>query len=330
MSDSIAKAKRAFKRASAAWGEIMSEETTTNASAFAYNTIFSIPSLLILILTIAAVVDRATSINVTNSIQRLIREHAPDSTEQLLSSMVDQTITRVGSGGASLGILVTAVIALWSGANAVASLIRGFNQAYGVEETRSAVQLIRIKLGLTLLMALTINLAFVAVVFGNRIGNALMRAFDLGSAFSRWWNLWTWPFAIVIVAVLLAVLYSLGPNVDLPFRWISPGSAATTIMWLAAAGLFGVYLAFSNPGSGYGALGSVIVLLFFLYLTGLVFILGAKLNAELRKRYEPSAIDELERSGSDGLIGRVKRRFRRWVWDDAMFAAKEHPAPKKA
>ena len=79
----------------------------------------------------------------------------------------------------------------------------------------------------------------------------------------------------------LAVLYWAGPNVDLPFRWVSAGTIVATVLWLALVAGFGLYMSISNPGSAYGAVGAVIVLLEFLNLTGIVFFLGAEINAIL-------------------------------------------------
>jgi membrane protein len=79
----------------------------------------------------------------------------------------------------------------------------------------------------------------------------------------------------------LAVLYWAGPNVDLPFRWVSAGTIVATVLWLALVAGFGLYMSISNPGSAYGAVGALIVLLVFLNLTGIVFFLGAEINAIL-------------------------------------------------
>jgi membrane protein len=293
----------------------MGDDLMTSASSFAYHMIFAIPPLMILTVTIAALVNRLTSLDVTTMLQRQIEDHAPPATRQLLRAVVDQALVRVSSGGASLGVAATALLALWSGASALGSLIRAFNRAYGVEETRSFVQRTRLKLILTLVFTLSINLAFAAIVFGHRIGAKVANVFDLSARFERLWNLLTWPTAVVAVALLLALLYYAGPNVDLSFRWISPGSITATTLWLAGAALFGWYLDVANPGSAYGALGSVVVLLFFLDVTGVIFLLGAKLNAEIGKRFDPLTIDDLATTTKTkpGVRTSARRRLRTWL-----------------
>jgi membrane protein len=83
--------------------------------------------------------------------------------------------------------------------------------------------------------------------------------------------------------LLLALLYWAGPNVKQPFRWISLGSVVATVLWLILVAGFGLYLSLSNPGSAYGVVGSVIVLLVFLNFTGIIFFLGAEVSALLAR-----------------------------------------------
>lgn len=272
--------------------EVKEDKVTTLAAAFAYHTIFAIPALLILTVTVAALVNQVTDIQVAENLRELIQDRAPADTRDLLNGMVDNAIAEAG-GGVSLGLLVTALLALWSGSNAVGSLIEAFNQAYGVEEGRPFIKKKLLTLGLTLLLAIFINFAFVLLVFGERIGSWIADRAGLGSAFDVLWNLTRWPVAIAAVAVILAVLYYAGPNVEQSFKWASPGSIVATVLWLLATAGFGLYLQISDPGSAYGIVGSVLVLLLFLYMTGIVFLLGAELNALIGRRYDPEMIDDL-------------------------------------
>lgn len=275
------------------YGEVKEDRVTTLAAAFAYHTIFAIPALIILTVTVAALLNQITDIRVVENLRELIQDRAPADTRVLLNSIVDNAIAKVDGGGASLGTLFTAVLALWSGSNAVGSLIESFNRAYDVEEGRPFLKKKVVTLVLTLLLALFVNLAFVLLVFGQRIGQWLADQAGLGSAFDIVWNLLRWPVAIAAVGLILAVLYYAGPNVEQSFRWASPGSILATVLWLLATAGFGLYLQFSNPGSAYGLVGSVLVLLFFLYMTGIVFLLGAELNALLGRRYDPATAEDL-------------------------------------
>jgi membrane protein len=312
--------QRGYRPSRRLWDTIMGDDITTSSSSFAYHAMFAIPALLILSVAIAAFINQATSIDVTGTLRELIHDHAPVETRELLNTLVDNAIARVGSGGASLGIAITTVVALWSGSSAVATLLNAFNRAYGVVETRPFVQRTRLKLVLTLLGTLTVNAAFVLIVFGHRIGEHLADELGLGARFDYLWGVLRVPAAVFLIALLLAVLYYLGPNVELSFRWISPGSVLATILWLLASAAFGTYLRVIQPGSAYGALGGVVVLLFFLYVTGFIFLLGAKLNAEIGKRFDPLTIEDLATGGSARARARAsaRRRLRRWLAGSAV------------
>lgn len=260
------------------------DKITTLAAAFAYNTVFAIPSLIILTITLAAVMQRATSVDVVGQLRDLINQRAPAELQPILTSIIDNAVAKTSGSAASIGLIVTAILALWSGSAAIGTLIDAFNRAYGVEETRKRFRLKGRILGLTLLLALFVNLAFVLLVFGQRIGAWIAGKAGLGSVFNWVWNVGRWPVSIIAIAAILSILYSSGPNIDQAFHRVLPGTALATVLWLIATGGFSLYLSISNPGSAYGALGSILVLLFFLYVTGVIFLLGAELNALILKR----------------------------------------------
>ncbi|HEX3723429.1 MAG TPA: YihY/virulence factor BrkB family protein [Nitrolancea sp.] len=269
------------------------DNTTGLAAQVAYNLMFAIPPLLIFLLTLAALVDHVTGVPVAQDLHTAITQHAPGDTKALLDNMVNNAIARVDGKAASIGLIVTVFLALWGGSNGIGSLIQAFNSAYEVTEDRSFIQAIVMRIVLTVLLVVVIIGAFVLFVFGQKLGVLIANHLGLGSVFNLLWNILRWPAAIVLFMFLLALLYYWGPNVEQSFRWVSPGSVVAAVLWFIAVLGFKLYVTLSNPGSAYGAAGSVIVLLFFLYVTGIIFILGAQVNAELGKRYDPETIDDL-------------------------------------
>jgi membrane protein len=261
--------------------KIGSDQITTLSGAFAYNWTFSLPPLILLIVLIAALINRVTTVPVVENLRDLINRRAPAETQEMLLKLVDNAVAQVGGGAASIGAIFTALLALWAASNAIGVLITGFNRAYEVQEDRSFIRKRAIQLGLTLLLVLFVNVAFALLLFGQQIGRWLADWIGLGSQFDTIWSISRWPGAILGIMLMLAVLYWAGPNVDQPFHWVSVGSIVATLVWLALIAGFGLYLSISNPGTAYGVLGSVIVLLLFLNLTGIIFFLGAEINAIL-------------------------------------------------
>lgn len=266
--------KRAYKK-------IGADQVTTMSGAFAYAWTFSIPPLILLTVLFAALLNEVTNVPVVENMQDAIKKHAPADTQEMLLRMVDNAVAKVGGNTASVGVIVTAILALWAASSAIGVLITGFNRAYDVEEDRSFLKKKGVQLSLTLMLVLFVNAVVALLVFGQQIGNWLADWIGVGSAFNTFWSFARWPLGILGIMLTLAVLYWAGPNVDLPFRWVSAGTVVATVLWLALVAGFGLYMSVSNPGSAYGVVGAVIVLLVFLNLTGIIFFLGAEINAIL-------------------------------------------------
>ena len=113
----------------------------------------------------------------------------------------------------------------------------------------------------------------------------------VGSAFETSWDLLRWPTALGGIMLMMGILYYIGPNAKQPLRSIIPGIMIATLLWVVAALLFGVFLQYSNPGSAYGVLGGVIVLLFFFYLTAMIMLVGAEVNVVMTERREKASIE---------------------------------------
>jgi membrane protein len=273
--------------------EFMDDEVPELAAGVAYHAIFAIPPMIIFIVTLAALVDQVTSVGVADRLRDLVAERAPADTQELLTGLVDSAIAGVSGGVASLGVAISALVALWSGSNGVSTIIRAFNRAYDVDEDRPFVKKKLVSIGLTVLMGVLIILAFTMFVFGGQIGTWVADQVGLGSAFEVTWNILRWPLAIIFIMFMLAVLYYLGPNIEQSFHWISPGSVVATLLWIAIVFGFKFYVSIADPGSAYGAVGGIVVLLFFLYLSGIAFLVGAEVNAVLQRRYDEKTIRDL-------------------------------------
>lgn len=266
--------------------EFQGDDLAGMAAEIAYHLIFAIPPLIILVVMAAALVNQYSHLDVVSNLQQFVDKRAPADLASVLDSVVGNAVGKVGGGVASIGAALTAILALWSGSNGVSSFMKAFNRAYDVDEARPFIRKKLLALGLTLAMILVVIIAFALFVFGHQLGSWIANQVGLSNAFSTGWDVGRWPVAIFFVMVLLSALYYLGPNVDQRFRWVSLGSVVATLLWIAAVFGFKLYLDLSNPGSTYGAFGGLVVLLFFLYITSLVFLVGAELNAVLEHRFE--------------------------------------------
>lgn len=257
------------------------------SAGIAYHWIFAIPPVLIVLVMSGALLDQVTDADVVGQLRTQINDRAPADTASVLSRLVDNAVAEVDGGTASLGVLIAALLAIWSGANAMGALIKAFNKALRIEEHRSFVHMRKVAIGLTLLLVGIMNGAFVLLVYGRRIGSWIAGEIGAGRAFEIVWGVIQWPLAILGIVVALSLLYTIGPNIDKPLKWVTPGSVAATVLWLLLVLGFGVYLRFADPGSAYGVLGGVIVLLFFLYLTAAVVLIGLEIDAVGNEKQVP-------------------------------------------
>ena len=266
--------------------EVTDDDVPGLAAEVAYHAIFSIPALIVVLLALAAIIDASADVDLSERLQETITDSAPESMQDILSELVNSAITQVDSGAASTGLAISLLVALWAGSNAVGVLIKAFNRAYDMTERRTFPKLKGWAVLLTIMMGLFVNVALALWVFGGQIGRWIADEFSMGSTFDWIWNLSRIPIGVLVVILMLAVLYYVGPTAKQTFRWVLPGAVFSTVAWGILSLGFSLYLRFVSPGSAYGALSGLIVFLFFLYLTSLIFLIGAELNAVLARRHD--------------------------------------------
>lgn len=191
-------------------------------------------------------------------------------------------LTRVSSKGAqTLGFTFAASlgISLWSANAAMKSLFDTLNIVYGEQEKRGFIKLNAVSLTFTVAAVGFILVAIAAVavlpVALEYIG--LTRFMDLMLRIARW------PALLIGLTIALALIYRFGPSREAPkWRWITWGSAVAALLWLAASCLFSFYAAnFGNFDATYGSLGAVIGFMTWMWISAIVVLLGAELDAEM-------------------------------------------------
>lgn len=193
-----------------------------------------------------------------------------------------QGVLANGEARLSVAFLFGLGLALWSAAGGMKAVIDSLNVVYGEDERRGFIKLNAVALGLTLallaLMLAAIGLVVAVPVILNLVG--LGQFADLLLRYGRW------PLLAALVVLGLAVLYRFAPDHRAPqWRWISPGSVAATLAWIAGSVLLSYYFAnFANYDATYGSLGAAIALMMWLWMSAIVTLLGAELNAAIDKQ----------------------------------------------
>ncbi len=259
------------------------------AAEMAYWIIFSIFPFFIFLATLAGLVGRAIGVtnildNITNNLYGVLDKTTADTLRGVL-----ETILTPGGGALSFGALLSAALALNSASTAIATMMKAFNRAYGVEETRNFVVAKLTAFGLTLVLV-------VLLIGGSLLltaGGALARVFDLGTFGTVLLTAGRLVGALVGITLGLAILYWKGPNVRQSFAFISPGSLLATLGLAIFSALFGLYVSLFAGASfnkTYGAIAGAIIFLFFLRIASTIILVGAEFNAEAARRYDPETI----------------------------------------
>ncbi len=195
---------------------------------------------------------------------------------------IEEQVDRVASAGrGSLGFafLLSLSLALWSANAGMKAVIDALNVAYGERERRGFVKLTLISFALLLGVILAGLLAVAAIVVFP-VATSFLGVETLAAVLVRWLR---WPLLLLSLLLGLAVLYRFGPNRTKPrWQWVSVGSMVAAVLWLAGSAALSHYLSrFADYGATYGSLAAGVGLMIWLWLSAIVVLLGAELNAEM-------------------------------------------------
>ncbi len=270
--------------------EFSQDDCTGLAAESAYHILFSIFPLAIFGASMSAIINSIFGLDLFGKIMSALTSRLPPDAANALSGPLAKVLSNQSGGLLSFGIIT----ALLSGSAAVSTFIKALNRAYDVEETRPLWRRKGTEILLTLFVGVVAAAAFIVIVFGGKLGDAIAKHIGAGHVFTIFWNIIRWPLILAFISLALAVLYWVGPNIKQKFQWISPGAILATVAWVVAIGVFGIYVShFGNYNKTYGTLGGIIVLLLVFYITSLVIMLGGQLNSELAKRYDPATIKDI-------------------------------------
>jgi membrane protein len=253
------------------WREFNHDNLDDTAGMLAFSAVFALFPFLLFVVSLAGMmIDRAQ----TESLIGAIRQLVPKDVASILSDRMHALAT--GKNPALL--TVSGVGAVWAASSGIAATMRALNTVYGVRESRSFLRVRAIAVGITLLGAV---LGITAAIITVALPAILHHLGFFGEAL-----LWLrFPAAAILVMLIIACLYYFLPDVEQSFKFLTPGSVFAVLVWLLASWGFSEYV--SHLGSyevSYGALGGIVVLLMWMYISSVVVLLGAEINAILEHR----------------------------------------------
>ena len=271
--------------------QLLENDALALAGQLAYLFILFLFPFLIFLVTMAgiAVTDPETTLK---DLTRRMEGFWPHETIELIKGYLVRTARSV-----SLATFISSLLfTLGVGSAAAEAISNAANHFYGVRETRPFWKV----RGVAILLIFAFTLMIVALAFmvlSSHTGGYLQRALGLPDVFLDLWTLFGWLMTFLAVTLALDVLYYLAPNADIPFRWVTPGGLTAAILLLVANQIMRFFVAdVFHYDQLYGQLGAGIVLLTWLYVIGLVVLIGIQMNAVLAQLAEEHEAIEIGES----------------------------------
>ena len=263
--------KRAFQR-------FRKDEITDRAAGLTYYALMSLfPGLLFGVALLGFFGQQSL---ITDAADFLRSVGAPGETVEAVTGALESAQKNRGTalGALALGLATS----LYGASGAFGAIGRALNNVWRVEEGRGFVK--------HKLQDLMWTLILVVLVFlGGALSEFVFDQIGLGSTSAEVWRYVRWPAALAAMIVIYAVVYYAAPNVEVrKWQWITPGAVFGVLTWLLASGAFFLYVSnFSSYSATYGAFAAVVILLVWLWLTNVVLLFGAELNASIDLRRSP-------------------------------------------
>jgi len=255
------------------------DEILQRAAALSYYFVFAlIPALLFLTTLLGLLPTPDLMPQLMSYVDRVL----PQDAASLLKRTLAEVVTGASGGLLSIGVLA-AVLGASSG---MLSIMKALNTAYGVTDNRTWLHRRLIAFGLTLGFSVFVLTAMLMLVFGERIGETIGDWFGLGlDSLSPWaWHLLQWPIVAFLGLTGLTLVYYLAPATQRGWCWITPGSTVALVSWLVMSlGLRFYVSRFANYNATYGSIGGVILLMLWLYWSGVALLVGAEIDSAIEQ-----------------------------------------------
>ncbi len=258
--------------------EFQRDDILSISAGLAY---YLILALFPLILVVVSLLGTFSSEQFANEVLSYFRQVLPGPVYDTVNAYLGDILSgdRPAPGLLSVGILGT----IWAASGAFSAFMNALNKAYDVEETRPFWKAKGIAILMTLGLTGFILVGVLLLTVGPQIGEWIADLFGLGGVFEVVWSIARWPVALLILVLSVALLYYFAPDADQPFRWITPGGLVGVLLWVLASVAFNLYVSsdFNTYNQTYGSIGTVIILLLYLYISSIAILFGAELNATL-------------------------------------------------
>lgn len=268
------RARDLFKRAVA---DFLRDDMPTYAAALAYHLFLALFPFLLFLLALLSFFD-ITSL--FDAMLAQARQALPAEAMEQVEGVVGEISAERRGGLLSLGILGS----IWIASTGMRAVMTGLNQAYNVEEDRPFLQRYGISLLYTLSFTVLVVVATAMMVIGPQLAAWAADHLGLETIVVEVWQWLRFPVALLFAMAAVSLVYYFAPNVEQRFHFATAGSVFAVVLWAITSVGFQFYVAnFGRYSVTYGSIGAIIVLLLYIFLSGMILLFGGELNAELER-----------------------------------------------
>ena len=256
--------------------EIAYDDCMGMAAQIAYFMMLALFPFLLFLLSLISYLPILEPDQVMTSLQETLPPPAFD----LVAGTIRAVLSEREGGILGLGLLV----ALWSGSMGVGALITTINRAYNIHPKRNIAYQKLISILLTLVLSGFVILSTLLVLSGPGVSHKIFQFLGLAGDSQNLWTTLRLPLVLLLNLGAVSILYHFASEAKQRYVWILPGAITATVLWFGASQLFRLFLReFSTYNVTYGSIAAVIILMVWLWLSGFIFLLGAEINALMRR-----------------------------------------------
>ncbi len=278
--------------------EVNDDDVFTHSAALAYYFISALVPMIFFLTAILGLFTR--SHNLELALLQYTAQVLPGDAYRL----IQKPLHEIASSSTGLKLVLGLTLALWSGSGGLSSIMDALNRCYHIQEVRPWWKRRLAAVGLTIIISALTIVALGIILYGGTIADFVGSRIGLSAVAMMAWHLLQWLIAFLFVVTAFALLYHWGPDARQEWHWITPGSLVGVLVWIGVSLLFRVYLHFfSTYSKTYGALGAVIVLLFWLYISGFAILLGGEIDSEIGNAAASSGRPDAKEVGEKKNLG---------------------------
>ncbi|NLK93593.1 MAG: YihY/virulence factor BrkB family protein [Clostridiales bacterium] len=253
--------------------KVKNDDIFALASQLAYYLVLSFFPFLIFLISLISMIN----INI-NEVYIGLKDVLPSNVYELVQGILIEVFNSQSAGvlGASI------FIAIWVASSGFRGVIKGINKAYNLEDNRSFIKKTIIAYISTILLAFTILLALIVLVFGTVVQEHLIEILPFKEVILIFWNIIRYGIILIVLFFVFASIYRYTPCRKIKWKEVIPGAMVSTVGWVISSIAFAFYINnFNNYSKFYGSLAAVFILMIWIFLTSIILIFGVEVNSVL-------------------------------------------------